>query len=337
MKKPTILTISIISLATLSAVLLLPGAIVSAQTNSGGQALEIAPPVINLTADPGQTIQTKINIRDVSTSNLIVTGQINDFVAGGENGIPRILMDASEKSPYSIKDWIAPLSQLTLESKKTKDLLLTIHVPINAAPGGYYGVVRFTAAPPELKDTGLALSASLGALILLRVNGDAKENLSIESFYAKDGDKTGWLFETTPIQFVERLKNSGNIHEQPAGLVTITDMFGKKVATVGVNQPPGNILPQSIRKFEQPLDSSIIGNKMLFGRYKAVLSVTYGASNNVITKSIEFWVIPYRLIGVIIVLLIIAFIVLYFLIKRYNRYVVKRAQGTQASHKKHRK
>jgi hypothetical protein len=163
-------------------------------------------------------------------------------------------------------------------------------------------------------------------LILLNVNGNVKEGLSIAEFSVNHSGKTGTLFESTPIQFIERIKNDGNTHEQPAGQITITDMFGKKVAAVNVNLPPRNILPQSIRRFEQPLDSSVIGNKMLFGRYKAELKVTYGSNKQVVTSSLTFWVIPYRLIGLGILVLVIGFIILRLLIQRYNRHIIKQAQ-----------
>ncbi len=55
-----------------------------------------------------------------------------------------------------------------------KNLPITINVPANASPGGYYGVIRFTATPGKLDQSGVALSASLGALDFIRVNGDAK-------------------------------------------------------------------------------------------------------------------------------------------------------------------
>lgn len=119
--------------------------------NSGGQALEIGPPVMNLSADPGETIKTKISLRDISSTSLIVQGTVNDFVAGGEDGTPKILLEEGETSPYSFKKWVTPLSQLTLKPKQIKDLPITISVPSNASPGGYYGVIRFTATPPELE------------------------------------------------------------------------------------------------------------------------------------------------------------------------------------------
>jgi hypothetical protein len=292
---------------------------------AAGQALEIAPPVINISANPGQTVTTQIKLRDVSTSKLLVKGQVNDFVAAGEDGTPKLLLEEGEESPYSMKTWIAPLPQLTLEPRQVKDLPVVINVPVNAAPGGYYGVIRFTATAPELQDTGVSLSASLGSLVLLRVNGAAKEGLEIAEFSMNNGGKSSTLFESTPVKFVERLKNTGNIHEQPAGRVTITDMFGNKVATVNVNLPPRNILPASIRKFEQNLDSSVIGSKVLFGRYTANLLVTYGSNKQTVSSSIVFWIIPWRLIIAVVIGLVVAFFVLRFAIKRYNQRIIERS------------
>lgn len=301
----------------------------STDTSNAGQALEIAPPVINISANPGQTVTTQIKLRDVSTSKLLVKSQVNDFVAAGEDGTPKLILDEGETNPYSLKAWVDPLAQMLMEPRQVKDLPVVIRVPANAAPGGYYGVIRFTATPPELQDTGVSLSASLGSLVLLRVNGAAKEGLEIEEFSMNNGGKAATLFEATPLTFVERLKNTGNIHEQPAGQVTITDMFGNKIGLVNVNLPPRNILPASIRKFEQKLDDTIIGDKMLFGRYTAKLVVTYGSNKQSVTKSLVFWVIPWRLIASVIVGLIVAFFLLRFTIKRYNQSIIDRSRNSR--------
>ena len=336
MKKKIIFASASLSIAVLTAALLAHAVPVLAQSSGNtGQALEIAPPVLTINADPGQTITNKISIRDVSGGDLIVTGEINDFVASGEDGTPKILIDSTSPNPYSIKDWISPLPELTLKPKQIINLPITITVPANAAPGGYYGVIRFTGTPPELKGTGVSLSASLGSLVLLKVNGTVKENLSVAEFSVNKNGGTGSLFESAPLQFIARLKNNGNIHEQPTGQISITDMFGKKIAAVNVNLEKNNILPQSIRKFEQPLDSGVIGNKILFGRYTAELKVTYGINKQVLTQSITFWVIPYTLIGIAIILIIGGFIGLRYAIIRYNNYIRSQVTGaTQAKKKK---
>jgi len=299
-----------------------------------GQALEIGPPVISLTADPGQVITTNISLRDISSGDLLVTNEINDFVAGGEDGTPKVILEEDSSNPYSLKSWITPIPQLLLKPKEIKSLKITISVPANASPGGYFGVIRFTGTPPELEGTGVSLSASLGSLVLIKVNGDAKEQLAIEDFYVATGDTKGTLFEATPLNFVERLKNTGNIQEQPSGLVTVKDMFGNTVATLPINQPARDILPDSIRKFDQPLDNTVIGNKILFGYYTASLDVTYGSDKNKLTSSIGFWIIPYKLIGLIIVLLIVAFLGLRFGIRRYNRHIIAKAKSSKPSKKR---
>lgn len=305
----------------------LPHNDVSAQTSgSGGQALEISPPVVTLSVNPGETITTQIKLRDISSGKLVVSSQINDFVADGEDGTPKILLEDDESNPYSLKTWISPIPTLTLNPKQIKDLPVTIRVPNNAAPGGYYAVIRFTATPPELEGTGVSLSASLGALLLVRVKGDVEQKLAIEQFAIMKDGKPSTFLESTPIQFMERLKNTGNIHEQPAGQVTITDMFGKKVATLNINLPPRIVLPQSIRKFEQSLDSTVLGNKILFGRYTAELNVTYGATGQTEKSTLSFWVIPYRLILTVIGLVIGGFIALRIFVKRYNSHIISKAQ-----------
>jgi hypothetical protein len=302
-------------------------------TANNGQALEIAPPVITLTVNPGQTITTKIYLRDVSKGDLIVAGQANDFVAAGESGTPRVLLEDTGNNPYSLKNWVTPPASIRLVSKEIKTMDITFRVPANASPGGHYGVIRFTATAPEVNGTGVALSASLGSLVLMTVNGKISDNMSVQEFSVNHNGKAGKLFQSGPLNFVTRLKNNGNVHEQPTGQVTITDMFGRKLAVVNVNTPPKNVLPQSIRKFESPLDKSVIGNKRLFGRYHANLKVTYGQDKKVLTSSMTFWVIPYRLIAIVITVLIAGFFILRFAIRRYNRRVIQKSY--KPPHNKH--
>lgn len=290
-----------------------------------GQALEIAPPVLTLTADPGEKVTAKIKLRDISKGKLIVTNEITDFTASGEDGTPKLLQPG-ESSPYSLRDWIQPLPQLLLNPRQVKSLDVTVNVPANASPGGYYGVVRFTAIPPDQERSGVSLSASLGALVFVKVNGKAHEAMSIEDFSVKHGSLGGPVLESAPLTFTEKLKNTGNMFEKPAGQVIITDMFGKEVGRVNVNLEGGYVLPDSTREFSQEFDESVIGNKFLFGFYKAHLEVTYGSDKQIVTSDISFWVIPYRLIGIIILVLIVGFFVLRNAVRRYNKHIIQKSQ-----------
>ncbi len=294
-----------------------------------GQALEIAPPLTYLKVNPGQTVTSKILIRDVAKTDLIITGQANDFVAEGETGTPKVILDNNTPDPYSMKDWVAPIASLTLKPQQIQTMTITLNVPANASPGGHYGVIRFTGTPPSLNGQGVSLSASVGSLFLVTVSGKITDQLSVTEFSVNKAGKTGHLFQSGPLNFVERINNTGNVHEEPTGLVTITDMFGRKLATLPINQSQNNILPASIRKFNEDLNSSVIGNKHLFGHYTAKLSLTYGASQKTVNASLSFWVIPYKLVAIVIAAIIILFFALRYGIKRYNRYVLERANRNQ--------
>ncbi len=296
-----------------------------------GQALEIAPPVLNLKANPGDTVNATINLRDISSSPLVVTGTVDDFTANGEDGVPKILLDQAEPTPYSIKTWVQPLSKLNLKPRQIEALPVVIKVPANASPGGYYGVIRFTANAPGMDSSGVSLSASLGALVFLRVNGTAKEELSFDKFYVSktNADDASWLFEDQPLTFNQRIKNTGNVYEQPSGQIAVKDMFGNLVANVNVNLERRSILPGTTRKLDQPLDKSNIGDRMLFGLYHATLTLNYGESNKQITSDVSFWVIPWRLILLILAALVALAVVGRMLITRYTDRVVTRSRSSR--------
>lgn len=291
-----------------------------------GQGLEISPPVIELNANPGQTITTEVRVRDVTQSPLYVTGTVDDFGASvDENGNPQLLLNETGATRFSLKYWITGVTSLTLAPDQLAAVKVTIAIPANGEPGGHYGVVRFSGVPPNLSGTGVSLSASVGALILLRVNGNVSDQLNLSQFAAGtqagvDSWNTKGFFEHGPVNFLVRLQNTGSVHEQPTGTITVKDIFGHKVGMVDVNPKSGNILPDSYRRFVQTLP-----NKALFGHYTASLAMTYDGSKK-LSASFGFWVIPWELILLVIVALAVVLYLLRVGIKRYNDHIIAMAR-----------
>lgn len=306
----------------------------AATTNPNvGQALEIAPPLITLTANPGQVINTTVQLRDITKTNLEVTNEIDDFVAAGEDGTPKIITGNDSTNPFQLKQWIKPLPAFTLTPNQIQKLPVTIDIPKNASPGGHYGVIRFTGIPPQLKGTGVSLSASIGALVLLTVNGNIKHQLSVTELATSQNNKVAKLFQSTPLTFVVKLKDTGNIQEEPEGVIVVKDMFGKAVAGVNINLPPRNVLPDSTRMFTANLDHAALGSKRLFGYYHATLTARYGAGyGQITTAETSFWVIPYKLVAIIIFLLLVAFFAIRFMLQRYKKKIL--GQTTKKSAKR---
>jgi hypothetical protein len=288
----------------------------SPASNGAGQGLEISPPLIDLKVNPGQTVQTQIRLRNVTTETVVTKAQYDDFVAKGEDGQPALLLGANEQSPYSIKSWLSTIPSVRLAPGEQRTLAVSVKVPANAGPGGHYGVVRFTAAPPEVDQSAVSLSASVGTLILARVSGDISEKAQVAELYAAHNGHKSSLFEYGPLDVVTRIRNTGNVHFQPTGTVRVTNMFGKETASFSLNQNKGNVLPSSIRKFQNRLNK-----KLLFGRYTLQADVVYGSDQKIASASGSFWVIPYKL--VIIAIALIA--VLIWLGRSYNRYIIRRS------------
>jgi hypothetical protein len=296
--------------------------------NAGsGQGLEISPPVIQLDANPGQTVTTVIRVRNVTSGVLIAKGKVDDFGAGtDESGTPKLLLDESGATRFSLKYWVSGVPDLTLASQELKTATVSINVPRNAEPGGHFGVVRFTGVPPDLNTTGVALSASVGTLILLRVSGAITDKADLAQFSTgvpatgKTPFSKKSFFEHGPVAFLVRIKNEGTVHEKVKGSIELRDTFGKKVTSVVVNASGGNVLPDSTRRFEE-----VYANKQLFGHYTAKLALTY-AGNKTITGTTGFWVIPWKLILLVLLGLVIVLWVLKIGMRRYNEHIIAQAR-----------
>ncbi len=293
----------------------------STETQNHGQGLEISPPLIDRKVKLGQVLTLPIRLRNITRNRVVATTEIDDFVAAGEDGRPKILDATSEDSPYSFRSWVVGgLPELDLVAGEAKMATIKILVPKDAAPGGHYGVVRFTALPPEAAGSQVALNASIGTLVLLNVSGEVQEELALSDFYASREEKKGTFFEYGPLSFTTRLQNNGNVHVKPEGSIKITNMFGKTVTELPLNETKGSILPGSTRKFD-----SFFDRKRLFGRYKINLSLTYG-SEKALSQTIVVWVIPYKQVLLIITVLALIVLLILLSLRQYKRRIIAQHQ-----------
>lgn len=304
-----------------------------------GQAFSISPPLLDLKANPGQTVTAKIKLTNVSASDLVIKTQLNDFAAKNESGEPNIIFDDSN-SGHSLKQWIKSPDPFSLGSKQTKTIEVPITVPANAEPGGHYAVIRFTGSAPEAEKSGVALSASIGSLVLLQVSGDIKQSASLLEFFSADSNgKQLAFFENGPIMFSARVKNDGNVHLKPTGTIEIYNGLGQKIDTLRLNGDPQNtqdspksVLPNSIRRFDQTWKKD-----WGFGRYEAKLNLSYGDNNLKSEANYVFWIIPYKVIILGLAAAAGLFFGLRFAIRRYNQRIINKAIGGSNSGLKLRK
>jgi len=310
------------------------GTVYAAQTtNVTGNALKVSPVRWDLTVDPGTTKVIDLFVQNLTDVPVTLHAAVNDFTASsGEDGTPKVILDENKFAPsHSFKKFAKPISDFTLQAHELKNIKATIVVPKDAAGGGYFGAVRFSPASAN-GDKNVNLTASVGSLILLRVNGTITEQLSVATFEvhkkptAKDpADVPSTLFTSNKnLKVVMRFSNSGNVQVAPFGSITVKK-GGNKVNQIQVNNidPRPLVLPDSTRKFEANLDK--IGT---FGKYTLEGSFGYGTSGQLLTSKVTIYVVPVFMIVLsvsIVLFLVLAVIFVPKMVRAYNKRVIKRA------------
>lgn len=310
---------SLLFIGLVAGLLLIPTSSVFAQTQDTNQGLEISPALINVSGDGGKAYTLDITVHNVTKYALDFSASVDDFGAKDETGQPSIILDPTDSLPTSIKTWVQSIPSFRLQSNETKHINVSMLIPPGAEPGGHYGVIRFTGRSPDATGS-IGQVASAGTLVLVRVSGDIKETLELASLdITKDG-KNGTIFESGPLTFVSRFKNTGSVHVKPVGHIEIRDAFGHS-NVVPLNESEGNILPGSIRRFESPLNTT-----WMFGHYTADLSIAYGTTGQAIVRTISFWVIPYKLILLTLAVLLTLVYIIAKAIRRYNTYIITQSR-----------
>lgn len=309
-----------LTMALLTALLVVSTTSGNAQvTTGGGNGFRISPVRSEFTIEKGKSQQLTINIENPTDANVIATPVINDFISSeNETGEPRLILDDSVAPPKnSFKRLVDALQPLELGPREKKDLNVTIRVPENANAGGYYGAVRFV--PSATTGTGnVGLTASVGTIVLIRVPGDLTERLDLVELTAGQDGKAKSFFTGGNVSIITRIKNSGDIHLQPFGKVQIKNMFGSVVKEYEFNDddPRANILPDSIRRFQDDIEKP---SKGWLGRYTVIanLGISQG-SGDLISSSTTFWYLPVWALIVLLILVIALAAGGYFAYKRYS-------------------
>lgn len=300
----------------------------TSQSSVGAIGIQVSSPIYNFGIDPGGFGQDVIKIRNVGASVQTFYPEVFDFKPLNETGTPQfILAKESKNYTYSLASWIKISTEgITLKPNQPTALNFTINVPKGAEPGGRYAGILFGTSPPQTSGTQIAISNKVGALVLVRVSGDAKELATLKEFSAAKN-----FYEYPPVDLVVRVENKGNVHVAPKGNIEIKDIFGRKVAVLPVNEKNGNALPESTRRFDKDTDAlTWKPGGFTIGRFSANLLLTYGDSGKQLSASLSFWVIPWKILLVLLLAIIILILLIIFGVKRYNRWIVSKAKKIQS-------
>jgi hypothetical protein len=297
----------------------------SSPTPTEGINLQISPLPIELNTKPGSSVSTDLRVRNVGNSAETLQVRLLS-VSEDNNGQVHL---SNPKSTDEYVKWVSfNRSVFPAPPGAWQNIKMNVNVPKSAA-FGYYFAVEYLRASDVSPQPGKAVAHGAVATFIL-LNADApgaKREAKLVSFNA---DKKNYEF--LPASFSIKVKSSGNVHVAPYGNIFI-GKGGKQVGSINVNADRGNILPGGSRFFisswndgfpvytakksgdgtplvnkaGQPQRSLkwdfAKANRLRFGKYTAHLVMVYdnGQRDVPMEASVSFWVVPWRVVGLMLI------------------------------------
>lgn len=303
-------------------------------------ALSVTPVRFEVSGNPGDIISEELLLFNETNTEEIFYSSFSNFEAQGESGNPAFVEPVE-----GLGTWMTAPSAIVIPPQKSVSVPFSITIPEDAEPGGHFAVIFFGDSPTT-EDNAVSVGSKLGVLVLLSVNGDVKESAGLVDFKLKENK---FLYNTLPVDFTYRFRNDGGDRIKPQGSLEIRNSFYIKTQNLNGNPVEGNILPNSTRKFDiswvknpRPSDYESSQNifsgffdevvyqwhNFAFGLYFAKLNLNYGASSLLQAQSanVKFFVLPWQLLLVLLVVFTIVWFGGKGVLHRYNRYIIEQAK-----------
>ncbi len=295
-----LLSFFIVAVATLSPVVALAQA---------AEGLQIRPAVVEDSVNPGDTYRFTLKVTNVSGEERTYYLGTQDIKGTDSEGKP-VFADLGESTGFELSSWIAtPQETITIKAGETRDVPFVAHVPKTASPGAHFGALFFDVKPRNVSESGSAIGIRVGSILNLRIAGDIVEDASLREFSTEK-----LIYGVPSVVFTTKVENHGNVLARPRGFIEVTDMFGKKVATIPVNDSASAVFPGSIKVYATPWEH----DGFAFGRYQALVSLVYGDEvRRTISSATSFWILPLKPILLVLGSLVGFVVVLYLIIRSY--------------------
>lgn len=304
----------------------------------GGSSLTTTPVSTVLHTTPGHSVSTTIGVMNNTLEPYKISLQLNTFKPYGDSGKAQVV---KPKPNSSYVNWVHfSENNFVAQPDVWQKVTMTVDPPSNAGLDYYYAVLVKPTPISSSAAKQVGLNGYNAILVLLDVESpNAKAQLSITSFTASHR-----LYEYLPATFNIAVKNTGNVFLAPEGDIFISrsSNFKNLINTIPINTSQGNVIPGTNRVYAeqwnngfpvfvqntidgQPvtegggipiehLDWNIAdANKLRFGKYYAKMVFVYnnGLADIPTQAVISFWVIPWKALTAIVILVILCMVGLY--------------------------
>ena len=277
-------------------------------------SIGVSPTYKVLKVKPGGTYSEELVFWNLSQSADTYNIYVRSFKQiENQPGTAVILTEEEDsKALYSASKWVTiDKESLFLEPNKNTKLKYTINVPLDITNGEYNTqIFLISQSAPQQQGTVTYTNLAAGTPILLQVGDEFVESAELLRFVT---DKK--TYEKVDVDLITQIKNLGDTHITPAGEIVIENIFKQEVARVPFNRNRQSLLRDNLGNYidnwsQQGYLSP--SKKIALGPLKAKLFVTYRSFQPrfaVLTEETTFWIIPWKLILAILLILLTAIIV----------------------------
>ena len=271
----------------------------------------IGPGKAELTIKPGESVTRTISVTNRISDNRRFALTVEDM-SGSANPNEAVVLLGDQNGPYSLRDYFSfPDNEFTLALGERAQIPVTITMPPNAEPGGYYGAVLVSTiqnSESDGKTVATPVIARVGTLFFITVPGASEKKGAVTDFSTIPNK---FFFTKGPITMGILFENTGSIHLGPYGEVKVQNMLGEEVGFVEIE--PWFVLPKSMRLRELTWD-----REMLLGRYTITANINRGYDDVIDTKVIHVWVLPWQFMLTVFGVLVMIFILFKFITSRFE-------------------
>lgn len=323
-----------------------PGVASAATGDSSGTAegfsVQVSPSPLVGTVIPGQMSTFDLKIRNTSAQPQTLKMGLRAFSIDSLSG----KVDLKNSPPDAVKDFVS-FSNPTFNVAAGE--IFNQHIKVNTpASAGFtysFAVIIAQQNPPKSQAGQSAIQGSVAVFTLLSVDRPG----AISRLQLDRVTVGRHVYEYLPATFTVKLRNSGNTLVQPKGNIYIQRHVGdtKPLAVLDLNSSSGYILPNSARSISSEWQTGFphyktvtnsVGasekklsyeggdfSKLRFGKYVAKVVAVYsdGGRDVPLEADISFWVIPWRLLLICLVIVTVCVVGLVTILRKSTR-VIKR-------------
>lgn len=277
----------------------------------------VGPGKVDLMLQPGESKVIEVMVSNRTGLDREFEIKFQDFV--GSRDVNSTVVFTDEKGANTLKDYISVSEKVFfLKNGQRARIPVTVSLPFGSEPGGRYAMILVSTLTPLDKSSddagvksGVPVITQTGTLLFVTVPGEIKREGSLADFTTR---AKKWIFSTANNVFFEIVfDNTGLIHLRPSGIISVKNILGQEVRRLEID--PWFAMPQALRLREVGLTTDG-GSLFMLGRYTAEAKIFRDYDNLYDTKTLAFWVIPWKIL-LIIFLVLVVLITLITLVFRY--------------------